>query len=401
MRSYAHRNDPATVKLPRKHERRGKIKLAYLSSDFREHPISVLIARLIELHDRADFEVIGISFGIDDSPIRQRLIASFDRFHDARLQSDREVADLIASLEVDIVVDLNGRTDDARPGVLALRPAPIAVNFLGVAGNTGAEFLDYIIADRIVLPDAQQQFYSEKVVYLPDSYLVNDAGREISAHVPTRAEAGLPPDGFVFCAFNNSFKIQPAVFSRWLRLLARVEGSVLWLSRTNDVAIANLRGQAEAHGIDPARLIFAPRIPSSADHLARHRLAGLFVDTLPFNAHTTGADALWAGLPIVTCLGGTFPGRVAASMLHAVGLPELVTHSLDDYEALAIKLAEDPALLEQVRRKLEQNRRTCALFDNDRYRRHLEAAYRTMCEISWRGEAARGFGVKPDGSIAS
>jgi len=360
-----------------RHER---IRIAYLSADFRGHATAFLIAELFERHDRTRFEVLGISFGADDgSEIRNRLVRSFDAFHDVRARSDREIATLLREIEVDIAIDLKGFTQDSRPEILAHRPAPIQVGYLGYPGTIGADFLDYVIADPVTLPFDQQPFYAEKIVQLPDCYQVNDSKRVIAAETPTREAVGLPEEGFVFCCFNNNYKIRRPVFDVWMRLLKGVPGSVLWLLRDNEAAERNLRNEAAARGNDPARLIFAGRAKLE-DHLARHRLADLFLDTLPYNAHTTASDALWAGLPVVTCQGSAFAGRVGASLLNAIGLPELVTHNLSDYEALALRLAQDPALLRGIRDKLASNRTTHPLFDTDRFRRNIEAAYRRMWE---------------------
>jgi predicted O-linked N-acetylglucosamine transferase (SPINDLY family) len=296
-------------------------------------------------------------------------------------------------LEVDIAIDLKGYTTDSRPGILAFRFAPVQVNFLGYPGTMGADYMDYILADQQVIPPAHHAYYTEKVVYLPDTYQVNDSKRRIAECTPARSEVGLPDSGFVFCCFNNNYKITPDIFERWMRLLGHVEGSVLWLLEDNAVAARNLRREAEIRGVVPKRLVFAPRVKLD-DHLARHRLADLFLDTLPINAHTTASDALWAGLPVVTCLGTTFAGRVAASVLNAVGLPELVAHSLEEYEALALKLATDAGLLVEIKAKLARNRETCALFDTDRFRRHIEAAYVTMWERYQRGEPPASFAVE-------
>lgn len=372
--------------------RHDKIRLAYLSADFREHATAYLIADLLELHDRSRFEVIGVSFGRDDgSDMRRRLVKAFDRFHDVRANSDSETAKLLSDREVNIAVDLKGHTLDSRPEILNFRPAPVQVSFLGYPGTMGADFIDYIIADPMVAPFEQQPYYTEKIIHLPDCYQPNSK-RRIADRTPGRSEAGLPERGFVFCCFNNNYKITPAVFDVWMRLLKNVPGSVFWLLRDNASAERNLRREAEARGIDANRLIFAPRLPHD-EHLARHQLADLFLDTLPVNAHTTASDGLWAGLPVVTCRGHSFVARVAASLLHAAGLPELATSSLDDYEALALKLAVDPALLESLRRKLGQSRLISALFDIERYTRRIEAAYAGMWEISQRGEAPRNFTV--------
>jgi protein O-GlcNAc transferase len=368
--------------------RSGKLRIAYLSADFHNHATAYLTAELFELHDRARFETAAISFGRDDGgAMRQRLANAFDQFHDVQASSDRDVATLIRDLQIDIAVDLKGFTRDARPEILSFRPAPIQVNFLGFPATMGADFMDYIIADRIVLPFDQQRFYPEKIVHLPDCYQPNDSQRAIAEQTCTRREANLPDDGFVFCCFNNNYKITSPVFEAWMRLLAAVPGSVLWLLRDNDGAQVNLRRQAQARGIAPTRLVFADRTTLDV-HLARYRLADLFLDTLPYNAHTTASDALWAGVPVLTCQGGTFAGRVAASLLHAVGLPEMVTLGLADYEAAAQRLATDASYLGAMRHRLEQNRRTCPLFDADRFRRHIEAAYAKMWDIRQQGGGA-------------
>lgn len=378
--------------IPYRHQR---IRLAYLSADFHAHATAYLIAGLFESHDRTRFETVGISYGPDSpSSVRARLLQSFDRVVDARSKSDAEVATLLREMEVDIAIDLKGHTKDSRPGILAHRPAPIQVNYLGYPGTLGAEFIDYILADRFVLPEDHQVFYSEKAAYLPDCYQVNDSRRKIAERTPSRLEAGLPNDSFVFCCFNNNYKIMPRVFDVWTRLLERIPRSVLWLLRDNDWAEENLRKEAQARGVDPGRLIFAPRM-NLEEHLARHRLADLFLDTLPYNAHTTASDALWSGLPVLTCAGKTFAGRVAGSLLLAVGLPELVTSNFEEYEALALKLATEAGPLNEIRRKLERNRLTASLFDTDRFRRHVESAYSTMWQIWQRGEQPRTFSVDP------
>ena len=373
--------------------RHDRIRVAYLSADYHSHATAYLIAELIELHDRSRFEIIGVSFGPDDgSDIRKRVAGSFDRFLDVRAKSDREIAALLAALKVDIAVDLKGYTRDSRPDILSFRPAPVQAQWLGYPGTLGADFVDYVIADETVAPFEHAPFYAETIVQLPGCYQVNDRKRAISERPPSRAEAGLPDGGFVFCCFNNSFKIMPPVFDVWMRLLQAVPGSVLWLLQDSAGAQENLRRAAAARGVDAARLVFAGRVPL-ADHLARHRLADLFVDTLPYNAHTTASDALWAGLPLLTCRGNAFAGRVAASLLKAAGLPELVTDSLADYEALALRLANDPATLRGIRDRLAANRMTCPLFDTDRFRRGIEAAYLRMWEAWQRGEPPQAFRV--------
>lgn len=375
--------------------RNDKIRIAYVSSGFHEHPTAFLTAELIELHDRSRFEILGVSLGPDDgSDIRARLIRGFDRFYDVRDKSDRDVAAMLNDLNIDIAVDRSGYIVNARPGIFAARPAPVQVNYLGFPGTLGASFYDYILADATVLPFDCQPFYSEKIVHLPDSYQSNDSTRAIAARAPTRQEAGLPDDGFVFCCFNSSYKIAPAIFDVWMQLLKQVESSVLWLYRDRAAAEENLRQEAAARGVDPGRLVFATRVPQQ-DHLARHRLADLFLDTLPYNAHTTASDALWAGLPVVTCYGEAFPGRVGASLLRAIGMPELVANDLDAYEKLALRIASDPDLLRKLTGRLQYNRLTQPLFDTDRYRRNIEAAYVTMWERWQRGEAPASFTVEP------
>ncbi len=370
-----------------------RLRIAYLSADFHRHATAHLIAELFEIHDRANFEIIGVSFGPDDrSELRARLVRSFDRFFDVTTRTDEDVAKLLRDLQVHIAVDLKGHTADARPGIFAQRAAPVQASYLGYPGTTGAQFIDYVIADKTVLPFEQQPYYTEQIVHLPDCYQVNDSTRRIAA-APSRAEAGLPDGAFVFCCFNNTWKLAPRMFDIWMRLLQGAEASVLWLYRSNDLAAANLRKEALARGVDPQRLVFAPQA-DAADHLARLTLADLFLDTLPYNAHTTASDALWAGVPVLTCLGTTFSGRVAASLLHAVGLPELVTENLEAYESLARRLAAEPPRLQSVRRKLAEQRLTFPLFDSQRFRRHIEAAYRTMWDIWRRGERPHSFAVE-------
>jgi protein O-GlcNAc transferase len=377
---------------PARHDR---IRVAYVSADLHRHATAYLIAELFELHDHSRFEIVGVSLGWDDgSDMRRRLVQSFDQFHDMRARSDHEVAKLLHELEIDIAVDLKGHTGDSRLGIFAHRGAPIQASYLGYPGTIGAEFIDYVIGDPVVTPLEHAPHYVEKIVQLPDCYQVNDRKRAI-AERPSRQQAGLPPQGFVFCCFNNNYKITAPIFDVWMRLLKAVPESVLWLLRDNVGAEANLRREAQVRGVDPERLVFAGR-SDLAEHLARHKLADLFLDTLPYNAHTTASDALWAGVPIVTCRGNAFAGRVGASLLRSVGLPELVTLNFPDYEALALRLATEPALLVGFRQRLAQNLATCPLFDTDRFRRHLEAAYTTMWEIWQRGEAPRAFAVEPD-----
>jgi protein O-GlcNAc transferase len=355
-----------------------RLRIGYLSADFRQHPVGYLCAGLIEQHDRDGFEVFGYSYGPDDGgPMRQRFVKAFDRFIDIRQMPHRSAAEQIYRDGIDILVDLTGYTWACRPKILAHRPAPVQVNYLGYPGTMGADFVDYILVDPIVAPPADQPYFTEKLVQLPFTYQCNDNLRPIAAETPTRAAYRLPAHGFVFCCFNNSYKITPEIFDIWMRLLRAVPGSVLWTLIMPALARDNLMREAAARGVEPRRIVMANGEPL-AQHLARHRLADLFLDTLPYNAHTTASDALWAGLPLVTCIGNTFPGRVAASLLHAVGLPELATASLAEYEALALRLARDPGLLAGFRERLARNRLTYPLFDTARSARAIEWAFREM-----------------------
>ena len=362
-----------------KRPRHDRIRVGYYSADFHSHASMYWVAEMFEKHDRSKFELFAFSFGPDlpQDVMRQRVVLAFDRFIDVRNASDEEVVRLSRELEVDIAVDLKGFTKDSRTDIFAFRAAPVQVNYMGYPGTMGAEYIDYIIADHTLVPERFRQFYTEKTVYLPDSYQANDSKRRIAEKVFTRHELGLPATGFVYCCFNNNYKITPDIFDCWMRILERVEGSVLWLFEDNQQAAENLRKEAVLRGVDPGRLIFAGRMPLP-EHLARHRLADLFLDTLPYNAHTTASDALWAGLPVLTRIGESFAGRVAASLLNAIRLPELITSSQEEYEALAIELATDPEKLRELKLKLEQNRLSAPLFDIDLFTRHIESAYGEM-----------------------
>ncbi len=362
------------------HER---IRMAYVSADLRNHPVAHLIAGLFERHDRTKFEIIAISIGPPTTDIwRQRLERSVDQFFDVATQSDEDIARLMRTLEIDIAVDLMGHTGYARTGVFALRPAPLQVSYLGYPGTVGAAFIDYVIADATLIPETQQSFYDEKIVYMPHSYQMNDSSKNI-AMAPTRAVASLPEHAFVFCCFNAAFKITPDVFDVWMRLLNKVAGSVLWLLDFSPVAVRNLTREAKIRGVVADRLIFAPKV-ALAEHLARHQCADLFLDTFHYNAHTTASDALWAGLPVLTCAGQTFASRVAASLLNAVGLPELITCDCNAYEAMAYELATHPERLAALRSRLAVNRLTQPLFDTEMSTRHLESAY---CSLHARHQA--------------
>lgn len=355
-----------------------KIRVGYLSAEFRVHATSHLLTGVLEEHDDTNFEVFIFDNGWDDnSDIRRRIEASAHKIVDVAPLSDALAVGAIRKAGIDILINLNGYFGDHRMGIFARRAAPIQVNYLGFPGTLGCDYIDYIIADRFVIPENRKSFYTEKVVYLPDSYQPNDNTKIIGASGFTRQELGLPEQGFVFCCFNNSYKIVPEIFDCWARILKQVDKSVLWLLKANASVVANLINEAKARGVDPARLVFADRMPL-ADHLARHRLADLFLDTLPYNAHTTASDALWAGLPVLTQIGTTFPGRVAASLLNAVGLSEFVVRTQQEYEKTAINLAANPNELAVIKNRLAQNRSTAPLFNTRQFTRRIEDAYRAM-----------------------
>jgi predicted O-linked N-acetylglucosamine transferase (SPINDLY family) len=358
--------------------RRGRIRIAYFSADFCMHPVALLTAELYEIHDRSKFEIIGISAGADKDEMTDRLQAGFDRFIDVQGFSPGEVVELARSLEIDIAVDLGGYTGANETKVFAMRVAPVQVSYLGYSATLGVDYMDYLIADPVLIPAACREHYSEKIVYLPHSYQVNDSRRAISDRQFSRVEFGLPDSGFVFCSFNNGYKLNPNIFSCWMRILSQVEGSVLWLAVDAADITDNLLKEAAVRGIGPDRMIFTGRMPRLDEHLARLRLADLFLDTLPYNAHTTASDALWAGLPVLTCPGQTYAARVAASLLTTIGLPELIAETPAQYEALAIELAANPEKLAGIKAKLAQNRLTTPLFDTGLFTRHLEAAYTQM-----------------------
>lgn len=369
--------------------------IGYLSGDFRAHPGAYAIVELLEKHDRDRFMVHGYSYGPDDgSPIRKRIVNAVDRFVDLENASFADAAERINADEVDILVDLRGYTRNGRTGILAFRPAPIQVNYLGYPGTTAAPFMDYIVVDDFVVPAEQQPLFTERLVHLPGCYMASDSQREISERTPSREACGLPEAGFVFCAFNNSCKITPEVFNVWMQFLKDVPGSVLWLREWNRFVAPNLRREAEARGVNADRLVFAASVPL-AEHLARHRLADLFLDTFPYTAHTMASDALWAGCPILTIIGETYVTRAAGSLLHTLGLPELITRSRDEYRDMGLRLARDPDMLNALRERLAVNRRTSSLFDGGHFARKLERAFLTMREIYNSGEPPRGFAVSP------
>lgn len=359
-----------------------KVRIAYISADFRQHPVSQLLVEVIERHDRSQFEVIGISLGSDDqSQIRARITKAFDQFHDATDLADVAVVQLIKDLHVDIAIDLMGYTTGARMGIFSYCPAPIQVGFLGYAGTTGADFIDYIIADNVVIPSNRASDFSEKVIHLESTFMPRDSTLSLPEINNTRLQEGLPEGVFVFCSFNNHYKFNPEIFDIWMRLLNKIEGSVLWLSKANNTVKNNLAKAAEARGVSADRIIFAERTEKLEDHLARHQLADLFLDTLPYNAHTTASDALYSGLPVLTCIGNTFAGRVAASLLCAVGMDELVTNSLVEYEGLALKIAKEPKYLADIKSKLEKNKKKLSIFDTKKYTDNLERAYLQMVKV--------------------
>lgn len=395
--TFAAAQYPVVAAAPPRNRRRkdNRIHIAYISADFRQHAVAHLTASLFEDHDRRRFDVTGISLGPDDgSEMRQRLQRAFDHFVDVRGKSDHDVAELMRRLKVDIAINLNGYTEGHRSQIFAHRPAPVQASYLGYSGTMGAAFIDYIIADNHIIPPPLATGYAEHVVRLPDSFMPSDRNRRVPGETPSRDAVGLPETGFVFCAFNAGYKLRPDVFGVWMKLLRQVDGSILWLRDESPESTANLRRTAEQHGVAPGRLVFAPRVAMEL-HLARHGQAGLFLDSFPYGAHTTANDALWAGLPMITLVGETFVSRVGASLLHAVGLPQLVTTSIEDYEALALKLATTPGLLDDLREKLTRQRHTAPLFDTSRTVRHLEQAYRVMHERHRRGEPPGSFNVEP------
>jgi predicted O-linked N-acetylglucosamine transferase (SPINDLY family) len=380
-RIWVQQKHPMDLVLPMipKHSARDKILIGYFSADFYDHPVAVLMAELFETHDRSKYEVTAFSFGPDtQDAMRKRLEQAFDRFIDVRGQSDQEIALLARSLTIDIAVDLGGHTRSSRTNVFALRAAPIQINYLGYPGTMGAEYMDYLIADRTLIPVEDQKSYSEKVIYLP-SFQANDSKRRIADRVFTRDELDLPRDSFVFCCFNASYKITPGTFHSWMRILARVPGSVLFLYANREAVVHNLRKEARARGIEASRLVFGRGLPLP-EYLARYRAADLFLDTLPYNAGTTASDALWAGLPVLTCAGATFAGRMAASLLQAIGLPELITSTAEQYEDLAVQLAANPQRLAQIRQKLAQSHTVAPLFDTALFTKNLECAYMRIYE---------------------
>jgi len=394
---FVNENFPKSHDLPRialypKHK---KIRIGYFSFDFREHPVAALTAELYELHDRKQFEIHAFSYGPDTKDkMNLRIKAGVDHFHDVRTMSHKDVAMLARSLEIDIAVDLGGYTQNARTGIFAMSAAPIQVNYLGYAGTMAANYMDYLIADRTLIPEEKQHHYSEKIAYLPNSFMVNDTKKNLSNRLFTRAEVGLPANGFVFCCFNNHYKITPNIFIGWMRILKAVEGSVLWLTEGNNTAISNLKKEAKKNGVDENRIIFALRLTLREDHLNRIQLADLFIDTLPYNAHATTSDALQVGLPVLTCIGNSFASRVAASLINSVNLPELITNTQEQYESLAMELATHPEKLKTIKKKLNNNLPESPLYDTPLFTQHLESAYSMMYDRYQKGLEADHIYVK-------
>lgn len=377
-----------------------RLRVAYLSADFREHPVAYLMAEVFERHDRTRIELFALNAARDDGgPMRRRIEAAFDHFIDIRSMSDREVAQRAREIGIDVLVDLTGFTAGSRLGVLAWRAAPVQVSYLGYLGTLGAPYVDHLLADAVIVPDDARSFYTEKIVRLP-SYQANDTRRAIADRRFTREELGLPPQGFVFCCFNGTYKLTPAMFDRWMRILSAVPGSVLMLYADNEWVAGNLHQAAQARGVAPDRLVLGGQLPRD-EYLARYRAADLFLDTSPYNAGTTASDALWAGLPVLTAPGRSFASRMAASLLHAAGLPELVADDGDDYERRAIELATQPDRLARVRQRLAEQRDHCALFDTTRFTRNLEQAYEALVARARQGLAPDHLDVADVGPTAA
>jgi len=377
---YANQKFPKNDLLPKiKHySGHSKIRIGYFSADFHSHATMHLMAELFECHDKNSFELIAFSFGPDKSDNwRQRVLLSFDHFIDVRLKSDKEISLLSREMEIDIAVDLKGYTKDCRPGIFAMSAAPIQVNYLGYPGTMALDYMDYLIADKVIIPEKSQKYYSEKIIYMPNSYQVNISNRNFSDDLLVRKNIGLPDKGFVFCSFNNAYKISPSTFEVWMRILKAVDHSVLWLLVSNENTVKNLKKEMEKYGINKNRLVFAKYVPIE-EHLNRIKYADLFIDNLPYNAHTTSSDALRMGLPVLTCIGESFASRVAASLLNAVNLPELVTTSQEEYEALAIHLAKNPEQLKLIKDKLLKNLSSAPLYDTPLFTKHLESAYKNI-----------------------
>lgn len=367
-----------TYSFPKPHTH-PKIRVGYFSSDFRSHAVSQLAVGVFESHDRNKFDIIGLNISsLPPDDMTTRVERAFGGLVQLGSLPVQEIVQKVRAINLDIAIDLNGHTKGSNTDIFAHRIAPIQINYLGYPGTSGAPYMDYILGDPIIIPPEHFDYYTEKVAHLPDTYLPNDSQKIISGNLPSREEVGLPRDAFVFCCFNNSYKFNEETFSAWMRILSRLDNSVLWLSEVNETAKGHLKSRSMESGINPDRILFASRTPNLEDHLSRLRLADLFLDTTRYNAHTTASDALWSGLPVLTCLGDSFPGRVAASLLHAIGLPQLVAKTLADYEAMAIYLATHPDDLQKLRATLAQNKTTHPLFDTKLFTRNLEAILTKM-----------------------
>ena len=380
---YSNHRFPKSNLFPKisKYHSHEKIKIGYFSTDFNNHPVGRLTAELYELHDRKKFEIHAFSFGLDKKDeTNTRIRKGVDHFHDVHRISDIDLVKLARSLEIDIAIDLTGYTAKNRAEIFSMVVAPIQINYLGYSSTTSGDCMNYLIADKTIIPEQNKEYYSEKIVYLPNSYMVNVSKVKMSEKLFTRQDVGLPAEGFVFCCFNNDYKINPTTFAGWMRILKAVDGSVLWLRETSTESVDNLKKKAMKNGIDESRIIFAPRLDLYKDHLSRHKLADLFLDTLPYNAHITTSDALRMGLPVLTCIGQAFSGRVAASLLKAVNLSELITTTQEQYEKLAIELATNPEKIKTIKNKLANNLPAAPLYDTSLFTKNLEAAYQVMYE---------------------
>ena len=380
-KTYVNAKYPKNNILPKikRRAKNHKIQIGYFSADFRDHAVSHLTAELYELHDRAQFEIHAFSFGQNtQDDFNLRIKAGVDHYHDVRSLSDQDIVLLSRFEKIDIAIDLGGFTKNSRTGIFAMQAAPIQVNYLGYSGTMGADYIDYIIADPTIIPEDKKHHYEESIAYLPYSYMVTDSKIKKPTMQFTREGAGLPAKGFIFCCFNQHYKIAPTAFMAWMRILKQVEGSVLWLSDANSAIVSNLKHEAIKNGVDGSRLIFAPRLTFKEDHLSRIQLADLFLDTLPYNAHTTCSDALQMGVPVLTCIGNSFTSRVAASLLNAVNLPELITTTQNQYESLAIKLSTNSEEFTIIKSKLLNNLSIAPLYNTQLFTKHLELAYREM-----------------------
>ncbi len=374
--------------------RREKIRIGYLSNDFRDHPVAHLITGLFKQHKRQQFEIFCYSYGKDDkSEYRKEIQTNCDKFADIQYLSDADAAKQIINDQINILIDLTGYTTDNRMEICVYRPAPVQVNYLGFPGTTGSDFFDYIITDRIVTPEEHSLFYSEKFVFMPHCYMVNDNTQEISDKKLLKKDFDLPDDCFVFCSFNQNYKIEPVMFDVWMQILRNVPKSILWLSSGNETAEKNLKHEASARNISNERLIFAKRIQSKAEHFARLKLADIVLDTRIYNGHTTTCDALWAGVPVITLQGKHFASRVSSSILTAAGIPELITYSLDEYKDLAVKFGNNSEKLQAIRQNLEKNRLICPLFDTRRFTKNLENAYKAIWNIFLSGKTPQQINV--------